>query len=529
MSVKRSAALAIVASIGLTMALIPSHILAARPAAMPSDFNGDGYADLAIGVPFEDVGSKMDAGAVNVIYGSSKGLTASGDQLWSEDSPGVKGKAYGWGAKRVHPDRFGADLVSGDFDGDGYADLAVSAPGARTGSSKVRAGAITILYGTRHGLTADGNQRWSYANLPGMPTSFVGRFLLAAGDFDHDGHWDLAIGVPHKNTGKVIVLSGSTTGLRARGAHVLTREMTGAPIVDGVIFPIALAAGDLNGDGFADLAAGAWEGIVSGNYGVVEGSVSVFYGGASGLEATGSQWWTQHDPGMEDGGDGGSFGDSLAIGDFDGDSFGDLAVGVPLEGPPGWNGYDDGDGAVAVLYGSNAGLSANGNQLWLAPPESVSEGNDQAGPLFGAALAAGDFDGDGADDLAVAAPQSLYRSGVVVAMYGGHEGLSFADAQRWSQDSAGVPSTVEFDDQFGFSLASADYGRSGRDDLAIGVPGEDAARGKVDVLYGRTSGLSSIHAQVWSQDSSGIKGRSERDDGFGGRLTGSSTGRLSWP
>jgi hypothetical protein len=231
---------------------------------------------------------------------------------------------------------------------------------------------------------------------------------------------------------------------------------------------------------------------------------------------------------MEDGGEGGSFGYSLAIGDFDGDSFGDLAVGVPLEGPPGWTAYDDGDGAIAVLYGSNVGLSANGNQLWLAPPGSVAASYDEQGPLFGAALAAGDFDGDGADDVAVGAPQSGLRSGVVVAMYGGDAGLSFAGAQRWSQDSVGVPGSVEFDDQFGFSLASADYGRSGRDDLAIGVPGEDSSRGKVNVLYGRTSGLSSIHTQAWSQDSSGIKGGSERYDGFGWSVTGSSAGRLSW-
>lgn len=50
------------------------------------DFSGDGYADLAIGGPYENVGGASDAGAVNVIYGSADGLTLRGNQFWSQDS-----------------------------------------------------------------------------------------------------------------------------------------------------------------------------------------------------------------------------------------------------------------------------------------------------------------------------------------------------------------------------------------------------------------------------------------------------------
>ena len=93
------------------------------------------------------------------------------------------------------------------------------------------------------------------------------------------------------------------------------------------------------------------------------------------------------------------------------------------------------------------------------PPEFVAGSYDEYGPAFGAALAAGDFDGDRADDLAVGAPQVGLRAGVVVAMYGGDAGLSFTGAQRWSQDSAGVPGSSRRGNRFGYSLSSADFGR----------------------------------------------------------------------
>src|SRR3982751_2479118 len=86
--------------------------------ATHSDFNGDGYSDLAIGVPFESDGSKIEAGAVNVIYGGVGGLSAMGNQFWSQDSAGVTGSAHA-------NDQFGSVLATGDFDGDGYSDLAI--------------------------------------------------------------------------------------------------------------------------------------------------------------------------------------------------------------------------------------------------------------------------------------------------------------------------------------------------------------------------------------------------------------------
>src|SRR6266540_1033531 len=88
---------------------------ASRP-SVRMDFNGDGFGDLAIGVSYEDVGTIENAGAVEVIYGSASGLsaTAKPDQFWTQNSPDVNDKAE-------TDDFFGDALTAGDFNGDGFA------------------------------------------------------------------------------------------------------------------------------------------------------------------------------------------------------------------------------------------------------------------------------------------------------------------------------------------------------------------------------------------------------------------------
>ncbi len=116
------------------------------------DFDGDGYADLAVGSPFEGVNGRKAAGAVNVIYGGPAGLSASGNQFWHQDSPGIKNEAE-------KGDRFGMSLTTGDFDGDGFTDLAVAAPMEDT-KGVPSSGAVNVIYGSPTGLIAAGNQFW---------------------------------------------------------------------------------------------------------------------------------------------------------------------------------------------------------------------------------------------------------------------------------------------------------------------------------------------------------------------------------
>jgi hypothetical protein len=101
-----------------------------------ADFNGDGYADLAISAVLEDIDAIVDAGAVHVLYGSATGLTATGNQFWHQDSPGIaEGAEEG--------DRFGDALAAGDFNGDGFADLAIGVPQERIGA--LEAGVVHVL------------------------------------------------------------------------------------------------------------------------------------------------------------------------------------------------------------------------------------------------------------------------------------------------------------------------------------------------------------------------------------------------
>jgi FG-GAP repeat len=84
-----------------------------------TDFNGDGFADLAIGIPFENVEGTSNAGAVQVLYGSASGLTSI-DQFWTQN-------AIGTDPSEVE-DEFGTAVATGDFDADGFTDLAIGAP-----------------------------------------------------------------------------------------------------------------------------------------------------------------------------------------------------------------------------------------------------------------------------------------------------------------------------------------------------------------------------------------------------------------
>ena len=193
------------------------------------DLDGDGIGDLAIGVELEDVGAARDAGAVNVLYGSRAGLGEDGDQLWTEDTPGIRGAA----ARR---DRFGAALTIADFSRNGADDLAIGVPGEDIGDAR-DAGAVNLLYGNRgHGLSSRGNQRWTQ-DARGVKsradTADLFGTALAGGDFDDDGADELAVGAPHETVaehalaGAVNVLPGSRRGLRADPDELLTQAMAG--------------------------------------------------------------------------------------------------------------------------------------------------------------------------------------------------------------------------------------------------------------------------------------------------------------
>lgn len=455
--------------------------------AKPYDFNGDGYADLAIGVPGDRVGRKDQAGAVNVLYGSKKGLTATKAQLWSQGTPGIKGKPSSW-------ESFGSVVGSGDFDCDGYADMAVS--------NQYVHPQVAVLYGSRRGLTSRDqllgvtSSQYVYAE----PVQY-----LAAGDFDHDGCDQLAF----TTSGSIIVYHGSPRGLRRQWELPTPTVIaeSGAPR-----FGQGLVTGDLTGDGIADLVAGG--AVVSAGTRSTEG-VAVIPGSSRGLLPSRMQRLSA--PSSIDSSDtpffSYAYGSSMAIGDFDGDRRADLAVGdgragrEPSEGPPWCPGADFCSGAVVVHHGTRSGLPTSPDLILTT---------SRLGRLqrtgFGSALAAGDTDGDGRSELAV-----LQRWSVVI-FPGGPRGLTTADARLWDLGSPGVKGRP-FRSTFGFGCGGIrllDHGDGKRADLSIGTPEYHGGRGAVSVLYGSARGVTARGDQLWSQGSRGVPGRPEGFDDTGG-------------
>ena len=456
--------------------------------AAPQDFNNDGYADLAIGAPDETVDGVAGTGSVTVLYGGPAGLTGADADHWHQDAPGVQGVAEA-------ADHFGAALAWGDFDGDGYDDLAIGAPGEDV-DEFFDAGIVHVLFGSTNGLTASGDQllRLDDPGMAGDPgySSHYGA-ALAAGNFNGapGGYDDLVIGMPGAtvygwtiDAGMVHVMYGGPSGLSTSG-DVIWNQATASPgqVVEwGDGFGTALAVGHFDDDLFADLAIGTP--LEDGLAGIDSGLVQVLYGSAQGLQPASSELWHQDMPGILDAAEGSdAFGGALAAGDFNGDAYDDLAVGVTGEDLAG--GMVNA-GAVTVIYGAAAGLSSTGNELLVQG--SGLNGVAEAGDQTGFALASGDFDGDGYEELAVGAPYEHVgdiQAGAVFVARGHAGGL-------WNGSEynllPGLGSDVGQHDRFGKALGAGDFDGDGQMDLAIGTPNEDVgasqSTGEVEVFYG---------------------------------------------
>jgi hypothetical protein len=352
-------------------------------------------------------------------------------------------------------------LLAATRRGDGFADLAVGVPGEDVGDSAADAGAVNVLYAGPDGIRIDYNQMWYEDNLPGDSESEVFDAFgsaLAAGDFDGDGFDDLAIGVPYEDVGTVAdagavnILYGSGAGLTAAGDQILYQGagLLGEP-GELDLFGYALAAGRLGDGNCEDLAIGVRNEDVDGVSSA--GAVNVVYGSPAGLAAAGNQLFDQGSllAGVPEAYD--FFGSALAIGDFNRDKYGDLAVGVPREDV---GGKADA-GAVNVIFGTSGGLSASGNVVWTE--DDVATGLSQAGDQAGYALAAGDIDGDGADDLVIGVPYQDIGTAVDAGAFDILYSYPYwpgPGVVGWSQDGP-VLGQSELNDHFGMALAIGDW------------------------------------------------------------------------
>ncbi len=383
-------------------------------------------------------------------------------------------------------DRHGKALAAGDFNGDGYDDLAMAAPSEFNGlGPRFSHGGVVISYGSPAGLTHLGAD-WITVGDIGAQDALFGQALVSA-DFDQDGYDDLAVGIPHMdligptrtNAGQVWIYFGSAGGLQLAHGTVLDQTQAGGAIAeDGDLFGWSLATGFFDADAYPDLAVGSIG--EDGSAGVV----FYFYGGAGGIGSGGASWSKLADLG--DTNEAGSWlGYALEANDFNGDGLDDLAVGAPRKNVGSFNDA----GRVYVIFSTSSGLD---DQL-VTTYDALGLGLDaQSGARFGWSLASGNYwVQKSTHDLAIGEPTYDHSE----------LGVSFPDAGRaivlrldppatTPQRSPKIPpsqitilvkgakefTTLEAGRQYGYALASGRYDNDLLDDLAVAGPYKDFFR-----------------------------------------------------
>lgn len=432
-------ALCAATALGLT-GLAAGGASAAAPSKIRADYNGDGYVDLAVGVPSATVNGKAKAGYVNVVWGGKSGLGQHGSTTVSQATAGVPGTAEAG-------DAFGFAVASDDMNGDGYSDLVVGAPEEDTDIG-LSTGTVAVVWGSANGFKGG----FTAAN-GGVGDARYGA-MLATGDFDKDGDNDIALNTHFDETSQVAVRKGPfTTGSPAKLERVEGWHFAG---------PVALTAGDFDGDGGDDLAF---------SYKGMEVSGTQVMSRASGEWK--STWST-----------GDSTNSALAAGDFDGDGTTDLAVGNVQANPESEETAceDRLGGAILTVYGKQGGTLGGGGTSCTTQNSDRVGGASEAEDNFGSQLAVGDLDRNGTDELVVGADAETVGT---VRNAGSYWTLASTGTAKplagpaFSQNSAGVAGTAEADDHLGAAVSAGDYNGDGRPDVAVGAPGEDALKGGV--------------------------------------------------
>jgi hypothetical protein len=426
-------------------------------ASTAGDANGDGYGDVIVGAWVYDNGQSGE-GRAYAYYGSAAGLsdtpgwTAEGNQ---------NGTGFGW-----------AVSTAGDVNGDGYADAIISAPTYDAGEQNE--GRAYVYMGSADGLSSQPD--WAIES--NQANAEIGSSVSTAGDVNGDGYADVIVGAPgydndETGEGRTYLFLGSAGGLTGASAWTAEGNQTSASFGRSVS-----TAGDVNGDGYADVIIGA---RLHDNGQLNEGRAYVYHGSAVGLSA--SAGWTA------DGDQGGAvLGSSVSTaGDVNGDGYADIIVGA-LE-------YDNGqtaEGRAYVYHGSATGPSTTAD--WIAE-------SNQAFAFFGISVSiAGDVNGDGYDDVIVGADSydnGQLDEGRTFVYHGSGTGLS--DTPDWTAESN--ESAV----QFGCSVSTAgDVNGDGYADVVVGADRYDDGEvdeGRAYVYHGSAAGLSAI--PDWTAESNG--------------------------
>jgi hypothetical protein len=409
------------------------------------DVNGDGYDDVLVGEPtwynFTQPGD-VDNGLAQLYYGHPTGLSPSSD--W-----------YVYGASG---DQLGISVAGADVNGDGFSDLVIGAHAANGAT-----GYVHIWYGSSSGPVSGPGLL-----LPGFTAgSYFGAWVAGAGDVNGDGYPDIIVGAPNgvdpisplTQEGRAYVYRGSAAGL------VTTPIWSRSGLQANAHLGTCVAgAGDVNGDGFADVIIGAPDFDTVNKFGAVftdAGRFYVVFGSTAGPSAVVSP--TNFIAGWR-------YGACVAgAGDVNGDGLSDVLIGAP-----GATNTISGEGAARVVMGSLSGIGAT---LW------TQYGGEVFGAFGSSVSSAGDVDGDGLSDVLVGAvfqdmggPQDQGRAYV-------YRGPLPAGASPFWTASGGTMFA-----NMGHSLANAgDVNGDGWSDLVLGMPGYNGTgyrQGLSRVYYG---------------------------------------------
>jgi len=442
------------------------------------DLDGDGVGDVAIGAPNGGVSSR---GTMEILFLRADGTIRARQRIG--DGQG------GFGGTLVLGDHFGSSFASlGDLDGDGVGDLAVGADG--------NSGAVWILF-----LNANGTVK---AQTKSTVVPRLGASLAAVGDLNGDSVVDLAAGNPADNDGGTSQGAVWTLFLNSAGSVIGTQKVSALvggfsgnlDPADGLGSSLA-ALGDLNGDGFGDLVAGA-------------------PGDDDNQDDTGALWilnmiqdgFVLGDPKISDRPGslesttdlGDEVGRSAAVvGDLDHDGIPELAIGASHD--------DDGGldrGAVWILFPDEDGRTRRAQKISHTRGGLGNVLGD--GFLFGEAVAGlGDLDGDGVPDLAVGAAGD--GRGVVWILFLQADG-SVRAKQKFGFNAGGLVGGPTPGATFGSALVClGDLDGDGTRELVVGAPRNDRAANNDGALW------------VVSLDSAGLVQRQvEIRTGVGGFL-----------
>ncbi|MFD5159255.1 hypothetical protein ACFWMJ_14460 [Streptomyces hawaiiensis] len=422
--------------------------------------------------------------------------------------------------------------VQDDFNGDGYRDLAVGAPGAANGTVE-EAGSVVVLYGSASSVSTTRGTVITQATtgIPGTAeeSDRFGRTVTSA-DLDRDGYADLLVGAPGEDVdgvesrGSVTVVWGGPNGLNG-GANIAPPAGYGEGWTS-CRFGMSIDTGDMNGDGAPEVGIGSGctiasysgpftrTGQAAARYlewrenarGVVMGDVNgdgraerFYLAGPTDGDIRGPVTLDAGAPDPEDPlvnrGIELPYADGHAgqIGDINGDGYGDLVTGIAGDDshfnaptPAAHRG-----GEIQVLYGGAQGITAGQQPEVFHQDTAGVPGTAEWGDWFGQSLSIGDVDADGYADVLVGSPEeavgSYASAGTAVLLRGSASGLTTAKAAGYTQNTAGVPGSAEAGDGFGTAVHLADLDKDGKAETVVGAPTENSD-GCVWVARGSASG-----------------------------------------